>query len=837
MPRDASDPMASPYEIMTGMNMSVALRVDQIETGHRLRLVDPEKVAALKASIELIGLRTLIAVAGNRSASNDPAIKVRLVAGAHRLEAMRQLGREHIGVVFEDGDDLDAELWEIDENLCRAELTPADRALFVFRRKEIYLMRHPETGHGGERASRQVGDLKPDDTKRFTAATAEATGQSERAIQRDAERGEKISEKALRMLRGTHHDKGVTLDRLKSLRSEEQEVYVKALFEADREKAREAKELRDSKQKLSRSIRTEIIKAIAEKGTMTAGEMPRAAFPVVYADPPWEQESYSDETGQDKGLRYPAMPLDEIKALCAGERSPATRDAILLLWTTASRLKDGLDVMAGWGFAYKSHLVWDKVNIGMGRWVRDRHELLLIGTRGDFPGLIPGTQPHSIYSEAKTEHSVKPKWFASEINRLFPDLPKLELFQRKDSLHFADVRNGPTWSFWGYEAGEAETVADVAPAEPASRLPPAPGPTAPVEFTVGGMRKRGSAKFCVSLNEDGTYLISADYDIAGLCGGASPRTGTIATYETALRLGLAEIGGRFREVIADQSSVCTSAHRAAARGGLKWIGDRLEEWGLGAQAISPPSSPPSAAEPDPVEIALVEGGAVESAYHLRNGDFLANRHGNLPSRLIRNPVEFVGRTHASLDFSRILLRHPMVGEHPEVAPYIAELEEKTGLQVGWEPLDQFGRDRGKDHRYFHAMDLCTDKHWKDLLETRHLTDDKALFRAVVFGLEYKGISVKNARALMSALDAPEPADRSAAALSGKGLWPYQDGKKKYIAPNFREVGANGAWLVIHGIEDGWLAYVGKFLSVTPAGMERRTSAQVQEPAAASEAAE
>lgn len=218
-----------------------------------------------------------------------------------------------------------------------------------------------------------------------------------------------------------------------------------------------AKVIRDRQREHSRAVRTDLIKAIAERGTVTAGEMPRAAFPVIYADPPWEQEAWSDETGQDRGLMYPPMPLDEIKALCAGDRSPATRDAVLLLWTTASRLKDGLDVMDAWGFDYKSHIVWDKVNIGLGRWVRDRHELLLIGTRGNFPGLLPGSQPHSVYTETKGAHSVKPTWFAAEIDRLWPDLPKLELFQREDSLHFADVRRNGTWSFWGFEAGTPES--------------------------------------------------------------------------------------------------------------------------------------------------------------------------------------------------------------------------------------------------------------------------------------------------------------------------------------------------------------------------------------------
>lgn len=599
MLRDLNDPMISTYEVMTGMpgTLATPVRIDLIDSIGRLREVDLQKVAALKASIEEIGLHTPIYVTGPRAGSDDEARpRVRLVAGAHRLEAMRQLGREWIGAYYYDGDDLDAELWEIDENLCRAELTPADRALCVFRRKEIYLMKHPETAHGavgnGREKSRQLGDSTGEETKRFTTATAEATGQSERAVQRDAERGEKISDKALRMLRGTHHDKGTTLDRLKSLRTDEQEVYVKALFDSDKEKIREAKALRDSKQKLSRSVRFEIIKAIADKGAVRTGEMPVAAFPVVYADPPWEQESYSEETGQDKGLRYPAMPLDEIKALCAGERSPATRDAILLLWTTASRLKDGLDVMAAWGFAYKSHLVWDKVNIGMGRWVRDRHELLLIGTRGDFPGLIPGTQPHSVHSEVKGPHSVKPTWFAGEIDRLFPDLPKLELFQRKESLHFADVRNGPTWSFWGFEAGDAAIQDAAIVVRPPSPLPPAPGRTAPVEFHVGGMRKGSFARFSVDLNDDNTYSIAASYEIAGLCGGESPRTGSVSTFETALRLGLAEIGGRLREVVADASSVCTSGHKAAAKGGLRWVSAKLEEWGLGVKPYDAPAPLP-----------------------------------------------------------------------------------------------------------------------------------------------------------------------------------------------------------------------------------------------------
>ena len=450
--------MMSPFELKTGMRgPAVAVRVSQVRTGHRLRLVDQGKVESLKVSIEGLGLRTPITVRGDWTAVKDETIFVDLVAGAHRLEALRQLGRDWVAVLFDDGDDLDAEMWEIDENLCRADLTPADRALFVFRRKEIYLMKHPETGHGGDRASRQVGDLPVEEPKRFSAATANATGQSERKIQRDAERGEKISDRALRMLRGSRHDKGAVLDRLKGLAAPEQEVYVKALFDSDRAREAEAKAIRTDRMTMRRAVRTEIINAIAAHGRVQTGKMPRAAFPVGYIDAPWEQEAWSAETGQDKGLMYPAMPLADIKALCAGDKSPFTRDSIIYFWVPSNRIDDGIDVIRAWGYEFVTLWTWDKLDIGMGRWLRDRTEHVIIAKRGDFPGLIMGSQPHSLHSEKKTEHSRKPEWFAAEIDRLYPTMRKLEMFQRKESLAPDDIRLNGMWDFWGYEAAPSES--------------------------------------------------------------------------------------------------------------------------------------------------------------------------------------------------------------------------------------------------------------------------------------------------------------------------------------------------------------------------------------------
>jgi N6-adenosine-specific RNA methylase IME4 len=435
----------------------ILIPLDQIEVGYRLRGVDPEKVESLMASIDELGLRTPISV------RRLPGGRYRLSAGAHRLEAVRRRGEAAIACFVRDGDEFDDELWEIDENLCRADLTAADRAVFVFRRKEIYLLKHPETAIGTNQHAgrvRQVGEGS-EGVKRFTAATAAVTGRSERSLQRDAERGEKISEKALRLLRAQPHlNNGKMLDRLKNLPGEAYQVrYIEEVLADERETQQRSKEIRTRKLKLKRAVRTDVIRAIAAHGKVGVGEMPVAAFPVGYADPPWEQQAYSEATGQDKGLMYPAMPLDEIKALCAGARSPFTPDAILFLWVTTNRLADGIDVLREWGFSYVSAITWDKVHIGMGRWVRDRTEHLLIGKRGNFPGLEEGSQPHSLISEVKGGHSRKPVQFAEIIDRLFPGLPKLELFQRRESLVAGDVRLSGDWAFWGNQAGTPESEA------------------------------------------------------------------------------------------------------------------------------------------------------------------------------------------------------------------------------------------------------------------------------------------------------------------------------------------------------------------------------------------
>ncbi len=196
--------------------------IDQITTFDRVRQASRPQVDALVASIREVGLLNPITVA-----PTDGGFA--LVAGMHRLEACRVLGMTAVPAITLDLDEHQRIIAECDENLCAPTLTASERAEFTRRRKVAYEALHPETVHGSPGVSRQVGDTRARAASpRFTADTATATGQSERAVQRDAERGEKVSDDALGMIRGTRLDTGKYLDSIKNLAPEDQVARVEA---------------------------------------------------------------------------------------------------------------------------------------------------------------------------------------------------------------------------------------------------------------------------------------------------------------------------------------------------------------------------------------------------------------------------------------------------------------------------------------------------------------------------------------------------------------------------------------------------------------------------------
>jgi N6-adenosine-specific RNA methylase IME4 len=173
--------------------------------------------------------------------------------------------------------------------------------------------------------------------------------------------------------------------------------------------------------------------------------LPDRRYGLIYADPPWQFEVYSRETGleRDASNHYPVMTLDAIKALPVP--SIAAPDCVLALWGTAPMILHAFATMASWGFEYKSQAVWVKDKIGLGFWFRGKHEILLIGTRGHPPAPAPGMNFPSVIEAPTHEHSRKPDRVREILEAYFPTVPKVELFARAGAIR-------PGWDRWGAEA-------------------------------------------------------------------------------------------------------------------------------------------------------------------------------------------------------------------------------------------------------------------------------------------------------------------------------------------------------------------------------------------------
>lgn len=175
--------------------------------------------------------------------------------------------------------------------------------------------------------------------------------------------------------------------------------------------------------------------------------LPDKKFGVIYADPEWKFKTWS-EAGMDRAVEnhYPTSETSVIAARPVGDL--AADDCVLFMWVTNPCLVQGIEVMAAWGFEYKANFVWDKVIIDRGYWNRARHEILLVGTRGNVPAPAMGTQWESLVQSPRGEPSVKPDWAYEMIEEYFPNLPKIELNARRR-------RDG--WNAWGFEAPDDES--------------------------------------------------------------------------------------------------------------------------------------------------------------------------------------------------------------------------------------------------------------------------------------------------------------------------------------------------------------------------------------------
>ena len=217
-----------------------------------------------------------------------------------------------------------------------------------------------------------------------------------------------------------------------------------ATIDGDREVLKEARAEKQQEKQAKRATRERVLGGIQLA-------LPTQKFGVIVADPEWRFEPWSRTTGMDRSAdnHYPTSVTQVIAARDVA--SISADDCVLFLWATGPMIREALMVMEAWGFEYKSQVIWEKDKNGTGYWFRNKHELLLVGTRGTVPAPAMGTQWSSVVGAPTGAHSAKPEKFLEMIEAYFPTLPKIELNRRGAAR--------PGWKAWGNEATASDEAA------------------------------------------------------------------------------------------------------------------------------------------------------------------------------------------------------------------------------------------------------------------------------------------------------------------------------------------------------------------------------------------
>ena len=362
-----------------------------------LPALSADEYEALKLDIAANGLRTPLEVT---------AAGV-VLDGHARLQAARELGLETLEVLQVATEDELA--YMLRAALLRRQLTPSQKAALAVKLSDLDRLRAQAAGRqranlrrGAEVASlpaRESDDTDDGTMGRTRERIAELAGTSPRTVQDVLTVQEHDPQQFARVLNGE----------------------VKASTAASR-----------------------IRRAQRDAQIPAAPPLPTGPFELILADPPWTYGSPDSEFSPEQ--HYPTMTTAAIKAL----NVPAAENCLLFLWAVNSLLDEAFEVLRAWGFEYRNNMVWVKSNgIGPGVWLRQRHELLLIASRGSVSPPDPVQRVDSVISAPRTRHSEKPLLVYDRIEEMYPQLSKLELFARNN-------RDG--WISWGNQANPDQPI-------------------------------------------------------------------------------------------------------------------------------------------------------------------------------------------------------------------------------------------------------------------------------------------------------------------------------------------------------------------------------------------
>jgi len=351
-----------------------------------------------------------------------------ILDGHHRVKAARELGIKEVEVRIPELLYVDEDEYLISVAMNRRHLTEGQKAVLANEYRKILSEKLNEYKNS---------DQPHDEMGRFLpildTVSENGNGKEKNDARKEASDKFKVSERKVRTVQEIEKTAPEVYEKLGSGDLQIHEAKIIAQLPEDKREAVLEKKLETKK-----DIRAIVRDFNNAERNQNVKPIPEGKFSIIYADPPWEYE-HSISTTREIENHYPTLELEKIKKI----KVPSDDNAMLFLWTPAPKIEEALDVVKAWGFSYRTCMVWVKDKIGTGYYSRGKHELLLIGTKGEGIGLpLPENRPESVIFADRTEHSKKPDIFYEIIEKMYPKHSRIELFARNG-------RNG--WEAWGNE--------------------------------------------------------------------------------------------------------------------------------------------------------------------------------------------------------------------------------------------------------------------------------------------------------------------------------------------------------------------------------------------------
>lgn len=195
-------------------------------------------------------------------------------------------------------------------------------------------------------------------------------------------------------------------------------------------------------------------------------------YSLIYADPAWSYDNKGSRAKADN--HYSTMSIQDLKRLPVWDL--AADNAVLAMWWVGPMPLEAIELASSWGFKVRNMklFTWVKLNtcvernidahlqlrrkqkkgvharhflqqlneqtkMGLGNYTRANTEDVLIAVRGNGLKRVAADVKQVIHAPLGA-HSAKPQEARRRLERLFGDVPRIELFSRGDD---------PAWHHWG----------------------------------------------------------------------------------------------------------------------------------------------------------------------------------------------------------------------------------------------------------------------------------------------------------------------------------------------------------------------------------------------------